>query len=401
MDLVSLWLRLSSRFPILWLGCIGLILIPSLWVIVDAHSLEIVEWEQPSAGSSAQEMPLCDLKGQNRPFRPSFEKAAEQLEWSMDPERPDRTNEQKILTLRMKYAKEMRKVKPPCRIFVGFDSNGILKPTSSSDLFWIDASDSWFRMGAKDLNGNLVETDLIPMTFQETGMQAVSELPESSPFRLLGEAKWWGQDLFLPAFNPGAESQRIELGPKDRAEILDIKKTDWLIFNGESWEVGSVSESKRPLAIAHWTQKIGQSLELEGWEGDLYLRLRLDLASPAQIRKEELFSQLKIRSEKQVSCIIDQQYLILKPGDWVLKIDQRWRVLRKRDEKEAFLNGKLMGDLFLLDRIEIKNGAKRIVGRLFGPMRTQVIPIDSKPQEPQLRNRKNLRSKGSAERRSA
>src|SRR5690606_31598397 len=106
--------------------------------------------------------------------------------------------------------------------------------------------------------------------------------------------------------------------------------------------------------------------------------MALSLASGPQfkLRGEDLFSMVRIRSEKQISCMLEKQCMVLKLGDWVLKTTGRWKILRKKDEKEAFLNGKLFGELFILDQILQKQGQKMIAGRLFNPGRTQVVSIE-------------------------
>jgi hypothetical protein len=80
--------------------------------------------------------------------------------------------------------------------------------------------------------------------------------------------------------------------------------------------------------------------------------------------------------------------MILKVGDWALKTGGRWKVLRKEEEKNAFLTGKLFGELFAFDQIGQKQGQKVIQGRLFNPGRTQVVAVELAAQSTQKRSRK-------------
>ncbi len=54
----------------------------------------------------------------------------------------------------------------------------------------------------------------------------------------------------------------------------------------------------------------------------------------------------------------------------------RWKVLRKQEEKDAYLQGKLVGEIFVFDRLESKGGQKVLQGHLFNLERSQVLPIE-------------------------
>ena len=96
----------------------------------------------------------------------------------------------------------------------------------------------------------------------------------------------------------------------------------------------------------------------------------------SKIKAEELFGSIRVRSDKQISCLLDKQCLIIKINDWVVKISDRWKILRKAEEKEAFLKGKLVGELFVLDQISNKQGQKSILGHMYNLARTQMTAVD-------------------------
>jgi hypothetical protein len=155
---------------------------------------------------------------------------------------------------------------------------------------------------------------------------------------------------------------------------------DWLVFNGKVWEKyvpkeGAVAPNG-PLARIQASNP--QFIEMEGWNGTSHLRFRLNLISgtPLKIKTEELFTQLRVRSEKQVSCTLDKQCLVLRPGDWVVKIAGRWKTLRKLEEKMALLAGEAGGDVFVLEKIGVAPSGRNIVGYYYSAGRTQVIPVE-------------------------
>ena len=136
------------------------------------------------------------------------------------------------------------------------------------------------------------------------------------------------------------------------------------------------------MPVAHIQMYLGKALVLEGWDNDGHIRVSLNPASgpPFKMRGEELFSSIRMRSEKQISCMLEKQCMVLRTGDWVLKTGGRWKVLRKKEERDAYINGKLFGELFVFDQISQKQGQKMIQGKLFNPGRTQVIAIELSAQ---------------------
>ena len=79
--------------------------------------------------------------------------------------------------------------------------------------------------------------------------------------------------------------------------------------------------------------------------------------------------------------MMEKQCLILRASDWVLKTNGRWKVLRKKEEKEAYLGGKTLGELFLFEKIESKQGQKTVVGYLFNPEKSSMLPIELAPSK--------------------
>ena len=119
-------------------------------------------------------------------------------------------------------------------------------------------------------------------------------------------------------------------------------------------------------------------LILEGWDSNGHVRLNVPYAAlpPSKIKAEDLFTSVRFRSEKQISCMMDKQCLVLKVSDWVLKTTSRWKVLRKQEEKDAYFRGELLGELFVFDQISQRQGQKLVLGRLFNPRRTQMEKIE-------------------------
>jgi hypothetical protein len=205
-------------------------------------------------------------------------------------------------------------------------------------------------------------------------VQGASEFVERSPFRQLGEAHWWGRDQFLGLIEGG---ERLEIGT---GEFIELREGDWLIWRAGKWEKGEGPALDAP--IARIQSVSSRAMVLEGWGLDGYIRLSLAMASPIpfKMRSEDLLSAIRIRSEKQISCMLEKQCIVLKAGDWVLKQGGRWRILRKKEEKDAFINGKLLGEMFVFEQIAQKQGQKVVQGRLYNLGRTQMVSIEMNAQ---------------------
>ena len=68
--------------------------------------------------------------------------------------------------------------------------------------------------------------------------------------------------------------------------------------------------------------------------------------------------------------------MILKTGDWVIKKENRWKILKKKEDRDALLCGKLVGELFVFEKIDMRGGQKFVQGLLFNVGRTQAAPIE-------------------------
>jgi hypothetical protein len=222
----------------------------------------------------------------------------------------------------------------------------------------------------------ITQSEWIP-TLMQTPLQSAEEFPQESPFRELAASKWWGTDLLVQRARGGEALHRFEVGPPANSRVIDCQVGDWLVFNGKAWEKHVPKEGAHG-AIARIQTSNPQFIEMEGWNGTSHLRFRLNLASaiPLKIKIEELFTQLRVRSEKQVSCTMDKQCLVLRPGDWVLKTSGRWKTLRKTEEKEALLAGDAAGEVFVLEKIGVAPSGKNIVGYYYSAGRTQVVPVE-------------------------
>lgn len=361
---------------IAWLGLIILALgslyaLPDLWQLQEGTFFPVRKSRKIGANLS----PLRIALGlSDTPPTLAIPEMQEKMTFSFDPPRPNSSTDHKQLFVHLKGAQLSRRIDLPCRLDLEFQGDQIAFAKESS-LFWAEISMSddleiLVKTFITTLEGKTVEAGRFTAFSAEKPIQNANEFPEGSPFRCLADAKWWGRDLFKEV---GAAGERIEIGT---AELLELKNSEWLVFEGGSWK--KTDRPDQHLPIAHILSESNGTFVLEGWDGDEYVKLspQKGESPPFKMRAEELITSIRIRSEKQISCMIEKQCMVVKTGDWVLKNGSRWKVIRKKEEKESFLNGKLYGKLFILDQISQRQGQKVIQGHLFNSDRTQLIPVE-------------------------
>ncbi len=315
-----------------------------------------------------------------------------EMTFSFDPPRPDGSGRSGDLFVRFKQSAQSRRVSLPCRIDLLFNGSA-LSFGSPDSQFWLELTQLpegkiqgvvWIQTATKEK----MEAETFIASPQASPLQGALEFAEGSPFRILGEARFLGHDVFAEKYG-GKQTLRLAVGGQGNSQILDLREKEWIVWKDGSWMKGNLDA--KPEAASRIESVDSKALILEGWNGEAHVRLSLPSSPPApfKMRGEEIFNAIRVRSEKQISCMMEKQCLILKAGDWVLKVNGRWKTLRKKEEKEAYNCGKMGGELFIFEKIESKQGQKSISGFLFNPEKTQVVPIDL----PVNKNRREAKEK--------
>lgn len=356
----------------LLLGACFLLAFPFLWMMQSTETPFLMEKRERSSDLIPYSFSLA-LRQTSPGF--SIPDLQGKMTFSFDPPRPDGALDLKRLLIRLKQTGDSKRVVLPCRLDLEYQGDQ-LRFAENRSLFWMDlAPMANGQIEAKgwisSLDGTKIDAGQFLFSGQDCPIQEAQEFPEGSPFRILAEAKWWGRDQFR---SPGESRERIEIG-----ELLEISEGEWLIWKEGKWQKGMPQKDAPIARIQSITAKM---VIFEGWDIGGHTRIGLGLTTipPFKTRGEDLLSAIRIRSEKQISCMIEKQCMVLKTGDWILKTAGRWKILRKKEERDAFLNGKLFGELFIFEQISQKQGQKMIQGRLFNPGRTQVVSIEMAAQ---------------------
>ena len=371
---------------ILWIGIavlVGIVAIETpLWFLLSGGGGAFESAKSFSNGEKKLAPLQLALGGTINPSALPIPRLEGEVSFSYDPPRPDGVSRQQQLMVRLKRGAQSKRVSLPCRLDLQFGEGETLLFYPGESSFWMELSPApggqiESRVFVHCLPEGTVEGAPFFAAPQESPIQSAQEFAEGSPFRLLGEARWWGKDLFREKFGDGVLSERLEIGAVANAELAEIREGEWLVWQEGKWQKSPYpADGKKPIARIDSVQ--GKCLVLEGWDADSHVRLSLaPSAGPSfKVKGEELFSSIRVRSDKQISCMLEKQCLILKTGDWILKNDGKWKILRKKEERESYLNGKLLGDLFVFEGIELKQGQKLIRGQFFNPGRSQTIQVE-------------------------
>lgn len=334
--------------------------------------------EEKRGEAASQISPLSislDLHVQSFPI--SAPKISNELICSFDCSRPDLPFLPSSMFVKIKKTSESKKVTLPCRLNLEFLDGEKLKFCDQASSFWVELNSS----DGKKIEGKVfietplsekIESESFCMQAQEPALDTSQDFLEFSPFRFLSEAKWLGNDKFREQYENGALYQSLEISSVQGSSLISLQEGDWLVWEDQRWSKKTLEDGKG-LPIARIKGVQGKSLVLEGWEGDrhIYFGLHNNSVSQPKIKSEDFFTSVRIRSAKQISCMIEKQWLILKVGDWVLKTEGRWKVLKKKEERELYRVGSISGDLFVFEKVELKSGEKWIQGHLFSQDRSQ------------------------------
>jgi hypothetical protein len=304
------------------------------------------------------------------------------------PGRPCRGDD--FLQIRLKSSGLVQTVAAPCRVYLHFNDQGILSFETEKGPFWVDLTKEkdGFKIDAVvEGLGTSAEHQEFIVSSQIPPIQKSDELTVGSPLKILADAQWVGTDLASSLVTKEVR-QRFKIG----LATLNVSLNDWIGWIGGQWVKIENPAPLDEVPIARLCAVGAKQAEWEAW-GERFVRLACNLQPDlgVSLKAEDWITRIRVRSDKQISCVLEKQSLILHRGDWVLKERGRWRVLRKNEEREQLVQGTLIGDLFILDKID--SGKKNIQGRFLGANRTQMIHIDITVPGSQLEKNRSMARK--------
>lgn len=299
----------------------------------------------------------------------------EDIQISLCPARPNAVRHQSVAQVRLNGSQQFRQAELPCRIYLYYNDQGFLSFQGPEGDFWIDLAINAENGLTAQLSaiGCRREVECIQLSrcVGTPILRKADEFPAGSPLRELSEAHWSGVDL-VAQLELSEAKQRLEFG----SSVLQVGEKDWICWKNGRWAKMIGPDEDRDVTIARMRAVSPTILEWDVWDSSYHrVATPIQNITNAHIKADEWMGAVRIRSDKQMSCSIEKQSVILRVGDWVLKENNRWRVLHKAEDRRQVVEGTKVGDLFVLDKIDFKQ--KRVRGRLFFANRAQFISIET------------------------
>lgn len=300
--------------------------------------------------------------------------------------RPDFQRKEAELLMQLKSTREQRAVVSGTPLYLKEEEN-LLKFSSTPTDFWVkpliaESGDLLIVAGKGEEKAQWIASGS-----EHLGKRVGDRFwDKDSPSFLSGlrEAKCWGLDLLVQQY-AGKEHQLL----RDKHKLIlgnavfFVAPGDYLTWSNGSWSLCPLAESCQGTPLAYIKSISSRELEIDAWDvtGFQMYQIKVDLSHPTKmgVHADQLPSSIRLRTSSQVACTLGKRRLILKEGDWLLRTSAGWRKLKTAQEIEDCLLHKIMGELFIFDKLEKQQGKNVLHAHFFDEMRTQVqtlaIPI--------------------------
>ena len=198
-------------------------------------------------------------------------------------------------------------------------------------------------------------------------------------------ARWYGADKFIEEhggdeYKESVGKQRIDFGEGDDVYSVYVSINDTLVFSKDKWKLVEPGEDSidHPLLVVKKVDERLMNLELWDVQGKAKASLNL-LKSSDNFAHEnfgETFKFLGARTRSQFLFEIDSERVLIRPNDWLVLTEEGWKKLATVDDIDNFVNRRLVGTLFVFDKIMRKDDKQIILGTVYNQNRTESYPVE-------------------------
>ncbi|MGE3953585.1 MAG: hypothetical protein AB7F31_00110 [Parachlamydiales bacterium] len=256
-------------------------------------------------------------------------------------------------------------------------------------------------MTPRSVNGNALEVEVgietpegekrkasVALTEQEGRRQSVwqmGELRVDGSLLARQRARWFGEDRFL-AEHGGEEyghaggRERIDFGEGTTGYSCFVGLGEGLVWNGERWVSAKVGDESRPHPLLLLTRREERSLHLELWDEAGRMKTPITLMRskdgwlPNQVKESLRFVAAKTWSQFVLEW--GQERLQVRPGDWLLLEKEGVRLLGSAAEIVEYAEGRLTGELLVIEGLIRNEGKHLLQSHLFNMSRSERIPFE-------------------------
>ncbi len=214
-------------------------------------------------------------------------------------------------------------------------------------------------------------------------------------FKELASARYLGSDALLAiyggsAYKGVASKGKILLGQAEERFLL-LGAGDLIRFDAKGgWRLCREETLFPGEPLARIKELSAHEMVIDCWDetGFQMFRIQLSLASKQSVYPmlDKVFTSMRLRTAKEVTALLGKRRIVVREGDWWLKIDHTWRCLRKLKEIEDCIDNKLKGELFIFDKLQKKRGGYALTGHFFDSfhVESQKIEIPIHPVDERL-----------------
>lgn len=277
-------------------------------------------------------------------------------------------------------------------------SQYIFSPGNQPTAIWIEASakgsEGIVKVSMKNENGEVL---------RDPAAHAQFNLPEKEYLRFGGKAwelgkwrvdgsllarqraRWVGSDVFLQRhggdeFQTLSGKQRVDFTEENETYSVFVGMGDCLIWENQRWKATKPGEEtlKHPMMTV---KKVDERLiTFELWDVGGKGKVTLNLVkmqepwTPQNIQQR--FKFMGARTRSQYIFEIDKDRIYVSPQDWLLLTETGWIKLNTPEQIDDYVDRRLTGVLFVLDKVERKEDRQVFTGVMFNASRTDMQPVE-------------------------
>ena len=151
-----------------------------------------------------------------------------------------------------------------------------------------------------------------------------------------------------------------------------------LIWKEGKWQITDGDSQNYPLAYIKFISS--NAIEVEAWDKGERKKYKFAIlmqsSLPVSGKAMELISNIRLRTQKQISCLIGGQRMVLREWDWVIKKEGRWKIVKSIEDLDNLQNNPQIEEFFYFKKVVKKNGSKNLLGYRFNQMGTHMVGVN-------------------------
>lgn len=201
---------------------------------------------------------------------------------------------------------------------------------------------------------------------------------------IISQGKFLGRDLLLEKYSGAAllslkNKSVIRFKEGREASVQFVGAGDFLKWENREWKATMLDDACKGKPLAR-VKAIGEEgAEIEVWDESGFgwgkIHLGKEYSKPSGSKIENIFTTFRPKTHQQFSCLAGKRRILVREGDWLLKTQKGWRVIRRLSEVDGIINRSLNGELLIFDQVFQDENKLMIRGHWFDEARSVCSPV--------------------------